>query len=314
MNWWVPAVLLLHLSSSPSARTLNAILAKVNDNVITLQDYRARKSEQVQTIYAQFTGEELDQRLAEIESNTLDRMIDELLLVQRARDLGIDQERVITNYLEQIQEENQIGSQEEFLALLATEGMDLPTLKESIRRSVVPQLVLTREVRRQVQVTQAAIERYYQAHPEEFVQPPSVVLRGIIIHAANQESREKAEKALQLLEEGNAFEGVAGQYSEAPSSDQGGLLGTYQKDDLSEALREIAFELPVGAISPIITTASTYYILRVEERHEFVQKALETVSDTIREKLHDEMFQEKLEGYLQQLRKDNYVEIVRRPH
>ncbi len=313
MNWWVPVVLLLHLSSSPSARTLNAILAKVNDAVITLQDYRARKSEQVQTIYAQFAGEELDQRLAEIESNTLDRMINELLLVQRARDLGIDQERIITNYLEQIQEENQIGSQEEFLALLATEGLDLPTLKENIRRSVVSQLVLTREVRRQVQVTQAAIERYYQAHPDEFTQPPSVVLRGIVIIAASPESREKAEKALQLLEEGNAFEGVARQYSEAPSSEQGGLLGTYQKDDLSEALREIAFELPVGEISPIITTASTYYILRVEERHEFIQKALEEVSETIRERLFEETFQQKLESYLQQLRKDNYVEIVRRP-
>ena len=123
----------------------------------------------------------------------------------------------------------------------------------------------------------AAPERlraYYDAHPDEFEEPEKVVAEVVAFaktssDADDQEIRDLAVEVRQEILDGAIdFASAAGIYSEDGTKDQGGDLGTFDRDRMVDEFSEAAFTLPIGEISAPVETQYGYHLIEVLERFE----------------------------------------------
>jgi peptidyl-prolyl cis-trans isomerase SurA len=116
-----------------------------------------------------------------------------------------------------------------------------------------------------------------------------------------------AEEILGKLVRGADFARMAEMYSEDSTRTTGGDWGTIERKTLAEPLEKIAFNLPVGKISQIISVGGNYYILKVEEKSGGVSKPLAEVRVDIENKLKQQEAQRVQEQWIAGLRQKAYI-------
>ena len=146
-----------------------------------------------------------------------------------------------------------------------------------------------------VEVDDVEIAEYYEAHPDEFQNPKTVEARHILIKvgqdAADDEvakAREKIDDILKMARDGEDFAELAKQYSEGPSKDKGGHLGSFRREAMVKPFADKAFSMQAGEISDPVRTRFGWHIIKVEKVNEATVTALADAKDKIRKKLADE--------------------------
>jgi peptidyl-prolyl cis-trans isomerase C len=139
-------------------------------------------------------------------------------------------------------------------------GLLAPAADEDAERQAV--LALLAELSK-VEVTDAEVAAYYQAHPERFHLGETVTLRQILVATSN-EARDVRRR---LAKDPRSFEALARERSKGPEAEEGGLMGTFGRGQLPPELEEVAFSLRVGAVSEIVPTSLGHHVLRVEAKH-----------------------------------------------
>ncbi len=146
-----------------------------------------------------------------------------------------------------------------------------------------------------IAVDEESIAEYYHDNIAEFTSEERRRARHILFsvdenssEAVHAEKRKKAEEILEMARQGSDFAELASQYSEGPSSAQGGDLGFFSRDQMVESFGEAAFGLAEGEISDVVKTEFGYHIIKVEEIIPETAKSLEEVSGTIEEQLQIE--------------------------
>lgn len=147
-------------------------------------------------------------------------------------------------------------------------------------------------------ITDEEISEYYESNPEEFKKPKTVEARHILLKAdqsATQEIvEEKRGKILNILKkarEGEDFVQLAKTYSEGPTRDTGGYLGTFQKEAMVGPFAEKAFSMKAGEISEPVRTRFGWHLIKVEKVNEASQFSQKEAEDGIRKKLTGETAQ-----------------------
>ncbi len=145
-----------------------------------------------------------------------------------------------------------------------------------------------------VALTQAELKQYYDKNIKEFTSPEKVEASHILIRAGEQAGAEKIEKArekammvYQMAVEGKDFSELAEEYSEGPTSDSGGFLGSFGKDEMVAPFSEAAFSMAPGDISKPVKTRMGFHIIKVHDKFEAATQSFETSKEAIREKLID---------------------------
>ncbi len=145
-----------------------------------------------------------------------------------------------------------------------------------------------------VNITDEEIRDYYETNLEEFKTPKTVEARHILIKAeqgASPEAVEKAEKKaldiLKMAREGKDFSELAKQYSEGPSKDVGGYLGTFKKEDMVRPFADMAFSMKAGQISEPVRTRFGWHIIKVENVNPESTLSFDEAKIEIRKKLTD---------------------------
>jgi hypothetical protein len=113
-----------------------------------------------------------------------------------------------------------------------------------------------------VEVSDAEVAAYYQAHPDEFHVEESLVLRQILVSTSN-EARDVRRR---LAKDPKGFEAIAREVSKGPEAERGGLMGTFSRGQLPTELDAAAFALRPGALSETVETSLGFHVLRVDER------------------------------------------------
>jgi peptidyl-prolyl cis-trans isomerase SurA len=292
---------------------IEEIVARVNDQIITLTDLREREERVVGELFERFSGEELEKRMREARSTLLRDLIRESLLLQRAETLGLDMARIVEVSLEQIKRQNNIKTNEEMLRILREQGTTLEELRQQILRMNVPAIMLDREVRQKVAVSEAEIEEYYQAHVADYRVPETVVFGEIVLRVDEGDDEEaerlRAGAALAELEGGAPFEAVVEKYSEAPSREVKGRIGPIDPDELARPIERALRALEPGALSPVVQSRYGLHILKLEERSPARQKEIAEVRASIEEKIREEKTGAALEAYFAKLRQENFVHV-----
>jgi peptidyl-prolyl cis-trans isomerase SurA len=300
-------------SGISAAETVERIVAKVNGQIITLSQLEQEVRTTLERLGPAPTPEEEQTRLERIRPETLDRLIDNLLVLQVAEERGL---RVPARFFEEwkknVMQEMKLTSEEEFVRQVELQGTSVDAIRKNFEESLLLQEVRRMEVDSKVSVAEPEIGERYREHIAEYTESAKIRLREIVVKfdsATEVDQGQKARRLLQEIRQGADFAEVARMHSEATSREAGGDLGFFEKGDLTEELATAAFALSPGEVSDVIRMPSAFYILRVEEKTEEKVKSLEEVRSEVADAIFQEKMNAQLQKYIQQLRERAIVEV-----
>ena len=303
-----------------AGKTVEEIIARVNNEIITLSEYeKARQNAQddaKQECQGRCTPEQLQADIEERRKNTLRELIDQSLLVQRGKDMGLNVEADVIKQLDQIRIQNKLESMEALeKAVSAEPGMNWEDFKNNIRNHILTQKVINSEVGSHISIGEDEVKKYYEAHKSDYVRPEQVALREIEVSTQGKSPDElpalkkKAETALKRVQDGEDFGEIAKRYSDSSTKDQGGFLGVYKRGELAKELEDKVFNMKRNELTEVLETKQGYLILQVVERYEEGQQPLDKVRNEISEKLYGTRMEPAVRDYLKTLREQSYVII-----
>jgi len=289
----------LLLAPALPAEIVERVIARVNGDIVTLSEFEQR---QVAALQAARVGPEGAERyLRDNNQRILQEAIDELLVLQRAGELGIKvRPEYIDEVLEGIKKDNGITSDEQFLEQLRREGLSLDELRRSVTRSILKRQVLARELEPRAAVTDAEVAAEYEKNRAAWQRPASVTLREILV--SGPDARERAEELARQARAGGDFAALARAHSTSPSAQSGGELGRIARGELARDLEEAAFALPVGGISDPIASGGGWRLLKVEQKTEAGLASFEDARRELTERLRQERMAAEYQKYIAGLR------------
>src|SRR3982750_4798355 len=181
-------LLLVFAVASARAEIIEQILVKVNGEIFTKSDLEQRQVAALRQQNRNFRPEDLKSddsvkaALAEVTPEVISDAVDELLLLQRGKELnyGLSDEQ-FAQIVANIRKENKLESEEQFLAALKQEGLTLPDLRRSIERQMIVNRVQQQDVMEKISVTESESAAYFAAHRDQFSTPAAVTLREILV-------------------------------------------------------------------------------------------------------------------------------------
>jgi len=307
---------------TPHGKVVEEIVARVNNEIITNVQLQQAKESVVDDSKQdceprKCTPQELQQEIEEREKDALRNLIDQDLLVQRAKDMNLSVETDVIKQLDQIRIEHNLATLEDLESAVKAEGMDYDEFKNNIRDHLLIQEVIDREVYSRVgnNVDHAQIVKYYEEHKNEFQAPEMVILREILVSTEGKPESDlpALEKKANTLRErvlnGEDFGELAKHFSDGTTAKQGGELGKFERGMLAKAIEDQVFKLNRKEMTPVIHAQNGFLVIQVEERYEAGIQPLEKVQNQILSKIASDQAGPKLREYLDTLRRDSYVKV-----
>jgi parvulin-like peptidyl-prolyl isomerase len=322
----IVAVVALLTASGLSAEILEQVLVKVNGEIVTKTEFEklqigALREQTTQADPSRMSDAELSKELAQVTPRVIVSVIDEMLLLQRAKELGYAvSDTQFNQVLDSIKKDNKLESEEQFQAALKSEGMTLAQLRQMLSKRMLIGQVQQREIVTRVDITEAEERAYYDANPKEFETTPSVTLREIIVNAdvdpvkkvpsvgALDDARAEAETVRARILKGEPFEKVAAEVSDAPSKANGGLIGPISRNEMNEDLVKMLSTMKAGDITPVLNTSTGAQFFKLESSIDSTTLPFEAARSQIADKLGQQKVGVEMKKYLQRLRSQAIIE------
>lgn len=320
------AALIVVLGTVVSAEILEQVLVKVNGEIVTQTEFHriqlaALREMPNQPDPSRLPDAELSKLLAQITPQAIVTLIDEMLLMQRAKELGLTVgDAQFAQVLDSIKKDNKMETDAAFEAALKSEGLTLAQLKQMLSKRILIGQVQQREIGSRVDVTEAEERAYYDSHLSEFATTPSVTLREIQVNAvvdpvkkaasvgALDDAREKAAAIRARIVKGEPFEKVAAEASDSPSKANGGLIGPISRDEMNEELLKMIAKMKTGELTPVINTATGAQFFKLESSIESTTLPFESARARIADRLTSEKIGAEFQKYMQRLRAQAIME------
>lgn len=232
----------------------------------------------------------------EIDKIVLDQIIEQRLILQEARRLGVEAtDQQLEGAIGEIR--NNFASPAEFAMALAQRGLTEADLRARLRASVTIQNLQAKVST--ATVGEAEIAAYFAANRAQYDRSEQVRVRHILL-----ETEPEARFVLARLNRGERFQDLARQLSKDPGSkEQGGDLGFVSKGQLVPEFEQAAFALQrPGQISPVVKTDYGYHIIQFIERRPAEPARFEQVRDRIRRELLSKKQEAGFQVWVKQLR------------
>lgn len=322
----VAAVLVLVTSvAQAQAQTgtiLEQVLVKVNGEIVTKTELEQRQIAALRQANPNLRPDSdaaLQKALTEVTPQVIVDAVDELLVVQRGKELGFTMStEQFNSILENIKKENKIETDEALTAALKQEGMTMADLRRQLERTSLVQRVQQQEVMSKLQVTDTELKAYYDAHQGEFGTTPQVTLREITVAVPvdpqginvgkDDDAKAKAEEVRAKIIAGEPFPRLAAEYSDSGSKANGGLVGPLSKSDLSDDLQKAIAGLKDGGVTPVLRTARGYQVVRVEKLQDSTTKPFEDARNEIADKIANEKRKVEFDKFLERLRGEAIID------
>lgn len=304
----------------PQVHLVEEIVAKVNGQIVTrgeLAQRRAFLADELKQTRA-LQGQALEDEVNKESKDALRDRINELLLVQKAKDLNINVDAALNKRIAEIQSESKQSDTEKFHEWLSQQlgGVSFEDFKEQTKNRMLTDRVISEEIYQNITIPTADVEKYYNEHKTEFVRQEMVALREILVSTGDgtstriTDAEKKARALVDRARKGEAkFTDLARQYSDAPTATQDGDLGAFKRGDLAKEVEDAVFKQQKGYITDPIRRPDGFHIYRIEEHYAAGQASLEEVRSEIMNKLMEPLVQPKLQAYLTQLRQNAFLQI-----
>ncbi|PYX21161.1 MAG: hypothetical protein DMG82_19325 [Acidobacteria bacterium] len=324
------------------------IIVRVNNSIITSSDY-ARSKEQLKDEIKQQDAANADKAYAERERDVLRDLIDQQLLLEKGKDLGISADTELIKKLDEMRKQMNLDSMEELEKAAQSQGISYEDFKQNLRNQIITQQVIAREVGSHLNITKEDEQKFYEEHKSEMEQPEQIRLSEILVStqkaapskvpepkaspdsppaAADAKPADtpppapaapdaeqlaaaeaKANGILDQIHKGAAFDEVAKKNSDGPSAAQGGDLGLFKRGTLSKELEDRTFAMKAGEVTDVIRTKQGFVILKVTEHQMAGIPTLKQMEPRIQDALYYQKLQPALRVYLKKLREEAFIDV-----
>jgi peptidyl-prolyl cis-trans isomerase SurA len=167
------------------------IVARVNNSIVTLSDYQRSKEQLKDEIKNQEPGAS-EKTLAEREKDVLRDLIDQQLLLEKGKDLGITADTELIKKLDEMRKQMNLDSMEDLEKAAQAQGVSYEDFKQNLRNQIITQQVIGREVGQHLSITKEEEQRFYEEHRSEMEQPEQVRLSEILVAIKKPEASKPA--------------------------------------------------------------------------------------------------------------------------
>ena len=282
-------------------------VAVIDGEEISAEDFNLMVHERI----SQLPGQLPPQMIEMFKGQIFDFAIDKHLIDRKLAGEEIEvTEEDIENAFEEFVE--RFGGMQALQQQLAQRGMSIDEIREDMEQDV--QLEKYLSARYDLEVSEDDARAFFDEHRERFVEDEQVQARHVLLTVEEGEDDTAAgQKAQELYEQasgGADFEELARTHSQCPSSQQGGDLGFFPREQMVPAFSEAAFAMEPGEISEPVRTQFGYHIIQVVDKKEGGEVAFDEVQRDLELQLLHQKRQEVFQEFLESLKAE--VEIERK--
>jgi len=296
---------------------IDRIVARVNDDVITLSELQEEGLPLFARLRENYTGSELAEQVQRAEREFLDQLILRRLQLQYASQIGITtSENEINAALKDVLTRNNL-TQEQLTDLLTREGLTMQDYKDRLREQIILARLMNQAVRSRVSVDTREVEAYYKTHQDEFNQPAQARIRHIffridpgvaqpqvdVVHA-------RATRVLQEARNGSNFTELARLHSEDATAANGGDLGFIKRGQALPEFEEVVFTMKEGDISDVLRTPNGLHIVKVEAFSIGSDRPFAETKAEIERRLLQEKIEKRFHDWTTELKDRAFIEIT----
>jgi peptidyl-prolyl cis-trans isomerase SurA len=326
------SVAILPATGSNSDSVVEEIIARVNNQIVTRSEYLREKDQLKQEIQQQDPAS-ADKVYLERERDILRGLIDQQLLLEKAKDLGISADTDLVKRLDEIRKQMNLSSMDDLEKAAQAQGVSFEDFKQNLRNQIITQKVISDQVGSKIQVSKDEEQEYYNNHKQEMTEQEQIRLSEILVStqkpaAANEKTgggdkpaateedaqqlaaaEAKAKNLLEQIHKGAKFEDVAKKSSDGPTASQGGDLGYFKRGALAKELEDKTFVMKPGDVSDVIRTRQGYVLLKVTEHAEAGIPPLKDIEPKVQEAIYMEKLNPALREYLTKLREEAFIVV-----
>src|SRR5439155_3765001 len=296
------------------------IIARVNNQIITRTEYQ-RSREQLKQEAQQQDPANANKTYSEREKHVLRDLIDQQLLLEKGKDLGITADTELVKRLDEMRKQMDLSSMEDLEKAAESQGVSFEDFKQNMKNQIITQQVIGKEVGSKMAISKEEVQKFYEEHKDEMSQPEQIRLGEILVSTEKKKdpnitdeqqlaaAKAKADDLLAQIRKGATFEDIAKKNSDGPSAAQGGDLGYFKRGALAKELEDTTFGMKPGDVSDVIRTKQGFVILKVAEHQQAGVPALKDVEPRVQDALYMQRLQPALRVYLTKLREEAFIEI-----
>jgi parvulin-like peptidyl-prolyl isomerase len=319
-KWALLAAAVLPLAVAADVRVVEEIAAKVNGDIITRGELEQRHRE-IEAFFRQqgLTGAKLAEAVKQQEGDSLRDQIDQLLLVQKGKDLNISVDPEVNRYLADLQVQSKITDTDKFHEWIREQaGMTFEDFRDQKKKEFMARRVVGQEVGSRIAIPEADLHKYYDEHKGDFVRQEQVFLSQILISTEGKTAdqvaaaEKKAKDLVARARKGEKFTDLARENSDDPeTAKDGGYLGPFKRGQLRGEIEGIVFKEKKGYVTDPIksTSPASFLILKIDERYETGQASFEEVRNDIMDRMMEPRMTPRVREYLSKLRESAFLEI-----
>jgi parvulin-like peptidyl-prolyl isomerase len=305
MRCFIASIIVASAAMAAERQVLEGILVRVNDEIVTISDFRSRLAQEL----AQIPEKPTQSQVGEYADQLLENVVNEMVLIERAREKNIvPEEGAVDGAIEGMREENSLQDDMLFQAALKEAGLTEETLRERYARSFMIQRAAQGEIR-PTEITTEELRWIYEEEKEEFAVPAKIELEQMIFPVDDGGSNEeevirRAEAMLDRVKQGadlKAEATLAGVELQA--------LGAIPEEDLRPELRQVLATVGEGEFTAPFASVGGVQVLRLVRRIPAGYQPFEEVEPDIRRRESERLFFEQRSGFIDLLKQDYLVEV-----
>jgi peptidyl-prolyl cis-trans isomerase SurA len=299
---------------------IEEIVARVNNQIVTRSEY-LRSKEELRKEAVQSDPVNADKLIAERDKDVLRDLIDQQLLIGKAKDLGISGDTELVKKLDEMRKQMGLETMEDLEKAAQSQGVSFEDFKQNLRNQIITQAVIGKEVGQRLTISKEEEQAFYEEHKNEFAQPEQIRLSEILVSTDKKPNdtrdesqvlaaaQAKANGLLEQIKSGAKFEDLAKKDSDGPSAADGGDLGNFKRGVLAKELEDKTFAMKPGDVSDVTRTKQGFIIMKVTEHQEAGVPPFNQVEQRIQDMVYMKKVHPALREYLTRLREEANIDI-----
>ncbi|MDI1243650.1 MAG: peptidyl-prolyl cis-trans isomerase [bacterium] len=300
-------------------RVIDEVVAQVNEGVITL----SRVKREIKTIIEAEVQqgkkrEDVQKAIDEKQGELIANLINEELLVQKAKELGMDAdvENAINQRFVEIMKENNVKTLEALYEQMRGQNVNPQEIRDMWRKQITRERVIQREVQSKAywEPNATQLKEYFEKNKAKFTKPETVSFSEIFLGYAGRPDEasvlEKAKQLLTQLRAGGNFDQLLKENGDKPIvAPESGKTEKATTANLNDVIKAPLAAVKVGGYSePIVVKDLGVLILRLDAREAASGDSFFD-EQAVRSAILQERFPEAQKKFFSTLRQDAYIKI-----
>jgi parvulin-like peptidyl-prolyl isomerase len=284
---------------------LETILVRVNDRIVTVNDFKVRLRQELAQVNPVPTGKDL----RDFTENLFQTMVDEMLLLERAEDRRIQvDDKSVDAAIHGLREQNDLLDDAAWQTALETSNMSIDNLRERYRQTILLSRTVQSEIR-PTEITEEEVRRRYEAEKDLYKVPAKVKLEQLFFPVAENGSDQAevtrvARGLVQRVSEGSDLRAEA-----TLAGVEVQELGSIPIADLRGDLRAALEGVESGGFTEPLATAGGVQVIHLVERVPETYQPFEEVEESIKRRMSADSYQEQSRGFVDRLRQEYLVTV-----